>query len=133
VTVERAKHPYESGQDDPDTRSVVCVRANHPKGYGLPDGRAHGYSLLVVENMPAGSLNDLLVRLREPVTSEYGEWWGTWYGGYFEPILVFYGDLNVNPSIVMAPGVVRSIGDNRAVLRLNYRDLVPSPSAGGQA
>lgn len=78
----------------------VFARADHPKGYGLPDGRAHGYSMLFVTGSRK-QIRDCQERLqdfRKPFIGPLGKHYysdgglGEWYGGRFELLAVLPGD-----------------------------------------
>lgn len=75
---------------------AVFARADHPKGWGMPEGRAHGYVTLFVRCEDDTELEDVRERLRRyPGWSGVGDdtdgyWHGrldpgySWFGGQFD-------------------------------------------------
>jgi hypothetical protein len=113
----------------------IYARSDHPPGYGYAPrdgehgGRAHGYVLLAVESPNGEPLPQNIYRA--PVGRLWHEQrdqpdgWDEWYGGDFDLVL----RMENRPEIHHPNGVAgqgprgKSIGDNRAVLLTDLRQL----------
>jgi hypothetical protein len=90
----------------------VFARADHPSGYGYPDGRAHGYVTLFVGCDDAEQLLEVAARLTRPFlgppnVATYSEGrLGEWYGGTFQFIAT------VEQPRLCGLGRFQSLGDN---------------------
>lgn len=102
---------------------AVYARADHPKGYGFGDGRAHGYVVLFVRCKSRKEVEAVSKRLSQwnnpflgPQVEPYysNGRLGEWYGGLFELLAVLPGNKIDHLGYGMFPhGRFASRGDNR--------------------
>jgi hypothetical protein len=102
----------------------VYARSDHPRGYGMADGTAHGYVTLFVSCLNETQLREVNLRLQTqpflgvtntPSYQYSNGYLREWYGGRFDCIAQIPGKINpiVNPA--RPEHRFCSLGDNRFV------------------
>ena len=95
----------------------IYARANHPTGYGMADGEAHGYVVLLVRCQDRETVEAVSEKLARGFYGVKGETYsvghlGKWYGGSFDHLATLPGDEVEDGGLEQR---FRSIGDNRFV------------------
>lgn len=107
----------------------IFSRADHPNGYGYPNGTAHGYVILLVYCSSPEELSAVQSRLQAPFFPGHRN--DNWYSGIFD--LTAHIKSKERPDIFDNWGNKDrghiSIGDNRAVFILEAAEVLDKPKS----
>jgi hypothetical protein len=103
----------------------IYCRSDHPTGYGMHNGTAHGYVTMLVSS----DTNNFPGRITGVPIGKFMNnpgWWDTWYGGNFDLVAIIphvEGDplLIVHSSSQVS--TCASYGDNRAIACVTIEQL----------